>query len=362
MDINNKVNATQFASPELFEKELENREKMLSTALINSNLIELSNDTDTSYIIAKDDNDQYNIFCMVLGRPYSSRGPVPLADVIADFANTNYLVSNIEKTSVEPCILDTSLHRREAIKEELLKTRLSWDDFEPKDKMRIQKTIGRARNTIENEGVNWMSLKNALVGIDVDWDQLRLKTEAFTSDKDAKEYNFFNIEDNEIFAKVCKAAARSWSNTEKEEYRDRMNAIKAGIIVPEGQIIPDNVYLTRYHSDDTVRIETGKDIIFNEKYRGEKLVKSQRIGVVETHDDCDYIAPAMYINDKLLKVHKETFDELIDFNHLRKPTEREVEILDVIKENYPAIYEACVAQKSMQEAIKSFNRSADEER
>lgn len=332
-----------FADQQMYERELEARKNNLRETFSKCDVVKLENSTDaTTFIVSRDKgSDKFKLFCLVDNTPWSQREDT-LEGLVDYFAKSNYVVSGKVEIDLEKDILRATFANKAFIKDELLTRRMDWSGTDTKEKQRIQKIVGRARDKIRANGVNWMSLRNvAMISVDK---KGNISLAPLTNDD---------------FARMCKSASRSWSAQEQEQYTTIMNAIKAELIIPENGIIPNGVYLTKYPHYEDIRVETGKDIMFNAKYRMQSPEKTQQLGTVLQREDSDaqYIASFVYLGDKLHKLHEESFEELADAN-LRTPTESERAIVNIVAEMQPEMIDALNAN-SVRDIVKNIDRGSD---
>lgn len=332
---NEFIKYEETANEALWEKEIEVRKSYLTDLLLKAKSIELINtyDSSTTYVVNKKNNlNQYDVHCFVNGGKFTS-AINSLEEVVDRFAKTSFTPSNVDiDDSLD--LLKLDYIEKQKLTDQLLKQRLSWlkEDSTEKEKHRLQKIIGRARNVIRKIGVNWISLK-AVAKI---------------------ENNKITFSNNADFARLVKSASRPWTEATIEQYIAKMDNIKEHIIVPENSIVPDAVYLTKYN--DAVLFKSGKDIIFDAKYKMLKPDNQVQIGRIYTKDDATYIEPNFYLYNKEIRLPSDTFDELIS-NKVRSQREKEKDLVLYIKETYPEILDKLMSKKEkVKENIKEENK------
>ena len=321
----NVVAGNAFADRQMYEKELEARKNNLRETFSKCDVVKLENSADaTTFVVSRDkSSDQFKVFCLVDNVPWSTREDT-LEGLVDYFAKSNYVVSGKVEIDLEKDVLRATFVNKASIRDELLSHRMDWSGVDTKEKQRIQKIVGRARDKIRANGINWMSLRNvAMISVDTKGNIALAPLS------------------NEDFARMCKSASRSWSATEKEGFVTAMNAIKDALIVPENGVAPNGVYLTKYRSSDDIHIETGKDILFNAKFRMQTPERMQQLGVVSTQEgkDAQYIESFVYLGDKQPKLHEEDFEEL-NSAAVRQPTEQERALIAMVQEYQPEMIEA----------------------
>ena len=339
----NIVTDNTFGNSEMFAKELEARKNNLRETFSKCDVVKLENNADpTVFIVSRQPgaSDTFKVFCMVDNVPWSNREDT-LENLVDYFAKSNYSITGKIEIDLQKDILRASFVNKNALTNELMSHRMDWSGVDTKEKQRIQKVVGRARDKIRENGVNWMSLRNvAMITVD---NRGNITLAPLTNDD---------------FARMCKSAARSWSDTEKQAYVDAMLAIKAELIVPENGIAPTGVYLAKYRGSEDIRVETGKDVLFNAKFRMQSPDKVQQIGTVYNKEgtNAQYIDSTIYLGDKMHKLHEETFEELMSAA-IRQPTEQERAIVDTVKENQPEMIDA-LSPNSVRDIVKNIDRGS----
>ncbi len=341
----NIVNDDSFADAEMFAKELEARKTNLRELFSKCDVVKLENNTDsTTFIVSRGQSDnQFKVYCLLDNVPWSNREET-LEGLVDYFAKSNYIVSGKVEIDLEKDVLRATFANKSMIRDELMSHRMDWSGVDTKEKQRIQKIVGRARDKIRDSGVNWMSLRNvAMISVD---NRGIVSLAPLT---------------NEDFARMCKSAARSWSDTEKSAYVTAMNAIKEELIVPENGVAPNGVYLTKYRNSNDIHIETGKDVLFNVKYRMQSPERMQQIGTVISQEgtDAKYIESSIYLGDKLHKLHEEGFNELISAA-IRTPSDREQAIVETVRTHQPEMI-AALEKDNVRDIAKTIDRGSDRE-